>query len=229
MFERQETMQDRLVNFMYGVYGLMTGALTITAITAYYISKIPNIETTLFGNPLLMTFIVIGQLALVIALGAMVQKLTFPLALTMFAVYSISVGITTSVIFLVYTQASIVQTFAITAGMFGVTTIYGYLTRADLTKMGNIMMMALWGLIIALVVNLFMRSPLFNLLISAAGVIIFTALTVYDTQKIKQIGQHMMADNEMMGKVAVRGALTLYLDFINLFLFLLRFMGRQRD
>lgn len=229
MFEQQQTMQDRLVNFMYGVYGLMAGALTLTAITAFYVSRIPNIETTLFGNPLLMSLIFIAQLVLVVSLSSMVQKLTFPLALTMFSVYSVSVGITTSVIFLVYTQASIVQTFAVAAGMFGLTTIYGYLTGADLTKMGNILMMALWGLIISLVVNLFLRNPMFDLLISAAGVLIFTALTAYDTQKIKQIGQHMMADNEMMGKVAVLGALTLYLDFINLFLYLLRFMGRQRD
>ena len=132
-------------------------------------------------------------------------------------------------IFLVYTQASIMQTFIVTAGMFGVMTIYGYLTHTDLTKLGNVMMMAVWGLIIALLVNLFFRNPMFDLLISAAGVLVFTALTAYDTQKIKQIGEHMMADDEMMSKVAVLGALTLYLDFVNLFLYLLRFMGRRRD
>lgn len=229
MFEQEQTTQDRLVSFMYGVYGLMAGALTITGLTAYFVSTIPNITTTLFGSPWLITLIFIGQLVLVISLGAMVQRLSFPMALTMFLVYSVSVGLTTSLIFLVYTQASIVQTFAVTAGMFGAMTIYGYLTGTDLTKLGNVMMMMLWGLIIALLVNLFMRSPMFDLLISAAGVLIFTALTAYDTQKIKQIGEHMIADHEMMGKVAVLGALTLYLDFINLFLFLLRFMGRQRD
>ena len=229
MFQSEQTMQDRLVNFMYGVYGLMSGALTITAITSYFVSRIPNIETTLFGSPLLVMLIFIAQLALVFGLSLMIQRLTFPMALTMFLAYSVSVGITTSVIFLVYTEASIMQTFVVAAGMFGTMTIYGYLTGADLTRLGNVMMMAIWGLIIALVVNIFFQNPMFDLLISAAGVLIFTALTAYDTQKIKQIGEHMMADQEMMGKVAVLGALTLYLDFVNLFLFLLRFMGRRRD
>ncbi len=228
MFQEQ-TMQDRLVNFMYGVYGLMSGALAITAVTAYFVSTIPNIETTLFGSPLLVTLIFIAQLALVVALGLMIQRLTFPMALTMFFVYAISLGITTSVIFLVYTKASIMQTFAVSAGMFGVMTIYGYVTGTDLTKLGNVMMMALWGLIIALIVNLFLRNPMFDLLVSGAGVVIFTLLTAYDTQKIKQIGEHMFGEQEMMGKVAILGALTLYLDFVNLFLFLLRFMGRRRD
>lgn len=229
MYQHDQTVQERLINFMYGVYGLMSGALTLTAITAYFVAQIPNIEVSLFGSPLLMTLIFIGQFALVLGLGFMIQRLTFPMALTMFLVYSISMGITMSVIFLVYTQASIVQTFAVTAGMFGIMTIYGYLTHTDLTKLGNVMIMILWGLILAVLVNLFLRNPLFDLLISAAMVIVFTALTAYDTQKIKQIGQHMMADDEMMAKVAVIGALTLYLDFVNLFLYLLRFMGRRRD
>ncbi len=151
------------------------------------------------------------------------------MALTMFLVYAVSVGVTTSVIFLIYTQASIVQTFVVTAAMFGVMTIYGYLTHTDLTKLGNVMMMALWGIIIAVLVNLFFKNPMFDLLISIAAVVVFTVLTAYDTQKIKQIGQHMLADDEMMAKVAVLGALTLYLDFVNLFLYLLRFMGRRRD
>ncbi len=228
MFQDQP-LQDSLVNFMYGVYGLMSGALAVTGVTAYFVSTIPNIENTLFGSPLLITVIFIAQLALVVALSMMIQRLTFAMALTMFFVYATSLGVTLSAIFLVYTEASIVQTFAVSSGMFGVMTIYGYITRADLTKLGNVMMMALWGLIIALLVNLFFRSPMFDLVISGAGVVIFTLLTAYDTQKIKQMGEHMLGDQEMMGKVAVIGALTLYLDFVNLFLFLLRFMGRRQD
>lgn len=227
MFE--QTMQDRLINFMHGVYALMAGALTITALTAYFVSQIPHIAETIFGSPFLLFLIFIGQLALIISLGAMIARLTFPMALTMFFVYSISVGVTTSFIFLLYTQASIVQTFAVAAGMFGFMSIYGYLTRTDLTRMGNMAMMALFGFILALIVNFFLRSPFFDLLISAAGVLIFTALTAYDTQKIKQMGQQLLGDQEMMPKVAVLGALALYLDFVNLFLFLLRFMGRRRD
>jgi FtsH-binding integral membrane protein len=229
MFQSDQTMQERLINFMYGVYGLMTGALTITALTAYFVARIPNIETTLFGSPVLMTFIFIGQLALVVGLSLALARLTFPMALAFFLVYSVSVGITVSAVFLIYTTASIVQAFAVTAAMFGAMTIYGYLTHTDLTRFGNVMIMALWGLIIALLVNIWMQNPMFDLLITCAGVLIFTALTAYDTQRIKQIGQHMMADDGMMAKVAVLGALTLYLDFVNLFLYLLRFMGRRRD
>ncbi len=229
MYESEYAGQERLVDFMYAVYGLMSGALALTGVTAYYVSTIPNITTTLFASPLLVTFIIIAQLVLVIGLSAMIQKLTFAMALAMFLVYSISVGVTTSIVFLVYTLGSIVQAFGVAAGMFGVMCIYGYLTRADLTKVGNVAMMGLWGIIIAFLVNLFLQNPMIDLVFSAIGVVVFTALTAYDTQKIKQMGQYMMGDREMMGKVAVIGALTLYLDFINLFLFLLRFMGRRRE
>ncbi len=229
MYESEYTGQERLVSFMYMVYGFMAGALALSGITAYYISTIPHITTTLFGSPLLFTLIVVGQLVLVIGLSAMIQRLTFAMALGMFIVYAISVGVTTSIIFLVYTPASIVQTFGVAAGMFGVTCIYGYVTRADLTKLGNIAMMGLWGIIIAFLVNLFLQNPMIDLVFSAIGVVVFTALTAFDSQKIKQMGHSMIADREMMGKVAVIGALTLYLDFINLFLFLLRFMGRRRN
>ncbi len=229
MLESEYTEQDRVINFMYSVYGLMSGALALTGVTAYYISRIPNIGTTLFGSPILVTFIIIGQLALVISLSAMIQKLTFPMALTMFLVYSISVGVTTSIIFMVYTLGSIVQTFAVASGMFGVMCIYGYLTRTDLTRIGNIAMMALWGIIIAMLVNFFLQNPMIELVYSVIGVVVFTLLAAYDTQKLKQMGQYMSGDREMMGKVAVIGALTLYLDFINLFLFLMRFMGRRKD
>ncbi len=225
----QYTMQERLVNFMYGVYGLMSGALTVTALTAYSVSRIPNIAETLFGNPVLITVLLIAQVALVFIMGLAIYRLTFPMLLAMFFVYATSLGVTLSSIFLIYTDASIVQTFAVAAGMFGAMTIYGYMTGADLTRVGNAAIMILWGLIIALLVNLYFQSPMVDLVISAAAVVVFTLLTAYDTQKIKQLGQHMFADGEMMGKVAVMGALTLYLDFINLFLYLLRFMGKRRE
>lgn len=229
MYETEHTGQNRIVDFMYGVYGLMSGALAVTTITAYYVATIPNITTTLFASPLLMTLIFIGQIALVIGLSAMIHKLTFPMALAMFFVYAVSVGVTTSLIFQVYTMGSIVQTFAVAAGMFGITSIYGYVTGADLSSLGNVMMMALWGIIIAILVNLWLQNPVIDLLLSAVGVVVFAALTAYDTQKIKQMGSQLMSDGQMASKVAVIGALTLYLDFINLFLFLLRFMGRRRN
>ena len=226
---QEQTVQDRLVNFMYGVYGLMSGALALSGVTAYFISTIPHIQVTLFGSPLFMTLIFIGQFALVIGLTLTLQRLTFPMALTMFFLFATSLGITLSVVFLAYTKASIIQTFAVASGTFGVMSIYGYVTGTDLTRLGNVLMMALWGLIIALLVNLFLRNPMIDLVISAVGVVLFTLLTAYDTQKIKQMGEHMLGDQEMMAKVAVLGALTLYLDFVNLFLYLLRFMGRRRD
>lgn len=225
----EQTHQERLVNFMYGVYGLMSGALTLTALTAYFVSRIPNIEVTLFGNPMLTTVLFLAQLGLVLVMSFAIYRLTFPMLLAMFFVYATTLGITLSSIFIVYTEASIVQTFAVAAAMFGAMTIYGYVTGTDLTRVGNVAMMALFGLLIALLVNLFLQNPMMDLIISAAGVVIFTLLTAYDTQKIKLMGQHMFADNEMMGKVAVMGALMLYLDFINLFLYLLRFMGKRRE
>ena len=227
MFEH--SLQDRLVSFMYGVYALMSGALSVTAVTAYMVSRIPNIEVTLFGSPMLMMMIFLGQLALVIAITAMINRLTFPMALAMFFVLATSMGVTLSSIFLVYTDASIVQAFAVAAGMFGVMTIYGYITGTDLTKIGNIAIMGLIGLIIAGIMNYFIRSPQFDLFLSATGVLIFTALIAYKTQSIKRMGEHMMGDNEMLSKIAVVGALSLYLSLINLFLSLLRFMGRRRD
>ncbi len=229
MYESEYTGDTRLANFMYSVYGLMGAALAVTCATAYYVSTIANIRTTLFGSPGLMTVLVVVQLALVFGLAAAIEKLSLALAVTMFAVYAISVGITTSAIFLVYTPGSIVQTFGVAAGMFGVMGVYGYLTGSDLSKLGNIAMMGLWGIIIALLVNMWLQNPVIDLVFSGIGVVVFTALTAYDTQKIRQMGQSMMGSGQMMGKVAVIGALTLYLDFINLFLFLLRFMGRRRD
>lgn len=229
MFNSEQTMQERLSNFMYGVYGLMSGGLTITAMTAYYVARIPNIEQTLLNNSLLMTLIFIGQFALVIALTALFSRLTFPMALLMFFTYAISLGITLSGVFLLFTAGSVAQTFGVAAGMFGAMTIYGYLTDTDLTRMGNVLMMLLIGLIIAMLVNLFMQSSVFNLMISAAGVVIMTLFTAYDTQKIKQLGMGLLGHDEMFAKVAVLGALMLYLDFINLFLFLLQFMGKKRD
>lgn len=229
MYETEYTGHTRVIDFLYAVYGLMSGALAVTAATAYYVSTIPNISTTLFASPLLMTLIFVGQVALVVGLSLMIHKLTFPMALAMFFVYAISVGVTTSLIFKVYTLGSIFQTFAVAAGMFGVTCVYGYLTRADLSRLGNVMIMVLWGILIAIFVNFWLQNQMIDLLISIAGVVVFTALTAYDTQKIKQMGQQLIGSGQMASKVAVLGALTLYLDFINLFLFLLRFMGRRRD
>ena len=223
-----EYPQQRMSSFISAVYGFMAVALVITAAVAYYVSTTPAIYTLFFGNPVLLFLLFIGQLALVIGLAIALPRLNFGTALAMFFLYAISVGLTLSAIFLVYELGSIYQTFVVTAGMFGIMCIYGYFTKSDLTAIGNIAIMALLGLILSMLVNMFLRSEQFDYIISAIGVLVFTVLTAYDTQKIKRLGQQLL-DHEMLNKVAILGALTLYLDFINLFLFLLRFMGKKRE
>lgn len=214
---------------MYRVYGWMSVALIITAAIAYYIASQPAIATAIYTKPALLIGIFIAQIALVVALSFFLMRLSVATALILFLIYAASVGVTTSAIFLVYDIHSIYATFLVTSATFATMCLYGYFTRTDLTTLGNIAFMALIGLIIALLVNLFLHNQTLDLILSGFGVLIFTALTAYDSQKIKQIGYHMIADQESLQKVAIFGALTLYLDFINLFLFLLSFMGKRKD
>lgn len=219
-------MQERVNAYMRAVFGFMGVALLVTAGIAYYLS---------LNNELMMTIlkyqvpIFIGQIALVLGLSFGLSRISFPTALALFFAYAASLGITLSIIFLVYTQASIVQTFLVAAGMFGGIAVYGYVTKTDLTKVGSIAIMMLWGMILASVINMFFKSEATSMLLAYVGVIVFSLLTAYDMQKIKQIGEGMIADEETMGKMAVMGALSLYLDFINLFLSLLRVMGSRRN
>jgi uncharacterized protein len=229
MFHGEYPVQASVRSFLYNVYGLMSAALLITAGTAYYVAQTPAIFDVIRTNTWVLILICIVQFALIIALQALLQRISFAAALLLFMLFAISIGVSTSVIFAVFTEASIFKTFLITAGMFGIMSVYGYLTRSDLTSAGNIAFMALIGLVIAGFVNIFLQSSQFDLVISAVGVLVFTVLTAYDTQKLKQLAQHLFADRETVAKVSVIGALTLYLDFINLFLFLLRFMGKKRD
>ncbi|HEB41584.1 MAG TPA: Bax inhibitor-1/YccA family protein [Candidatus Dependentiae bacterium] len=222
-------MSERLSSFMYGVYAWMTCALVLTACTAYYIALVPQVFAIIYGNGFTLFGLFLVQIGLIVGLSRFLHRMTLITALLMFLCYATLVGATLSIVFHVYTTASIFSAFLTTAGMFGGMSIYGYMTRSDLTAMGNIAIMMLWGLILGVVVNMFLRSPGIDFVLSGAGVIIFTLLTAYDTQKIKQLGQQMLTDQEMMEKVMILGALTLYLDFINLFLYLLRFMGRRRN
>ncbi len=226
MFHSDYSMSERLSSFMYGVYAWMTCALVLTACTAYYIALIPQVFAIVHG---LFWPILLVQIGLIFGLCRFLDRMTLTTALLMFLLYSVSVGAMLSAVFYVYTTASIFSAFLTTAGMFGGMSVYGYMTRSDLTAMGNIAIMMVWGLILGFVVNMFLRSPGIDFMISGAGVIIFTLLTAYDTQKIKRLGQQMLTDQEMMEKVMILGALTLYLDFINLFFFLLRFMGKRRN
>lgn len=216
-------------NLMYGVYGWMSCALAITAGIAYYVAATPPVFMFIYQNPAILIVLFLAQLGLVIGLGLFLTRMTFVTALAMFLLYAALLGVTLSAIFQIYTAASIVSTFVTTAGMFGVMSVYGYMTRTDLTTVGNMSIMMLIGLIIGMVVNMFLRNPMVDLVISGIGVVVFVLLTAYDTQKIKRLGAQLHADQETMAKITILGALTLYLDFINLFLFLLRFMGRRRE
>jgi FtsH-binding integral membrane protein len=221
--------QGRLTTFMYKVYGWMTLGLVLTSLTAWFTASTPALYTFLFNNSIALIGIIIAQFALVMVLSLLINRMSFLTATVAFIAYSLLLGCTLASVLLLYTPASVGITFAVTAGMFGAMALYGYFTRADLTSMGNFCMMGLIGLIIAMLVNVFIKSEKFDLILSAFGVIIFTLLTAYDVQKIKAIAQTIGNEKEMRNKGALMGALILYLDFINLFLLMLRFTGRQRN
>ena len=211
------------------VYVWMALALALTGLTAYGIADNTNLAFTLIGNRALFWGIAIAEFALVMFLTARIRKMSLTTATLSFLLYSVLNGVTMSIFFLAFTAASIATTFYITAGTFGIMAFYGYVTKADLSKLGSILRMALLGLIVAIVVNIFMRNSMFDLVISAVGVLIFTGLTAYDSQKIKTALAMQEHPDETAQKVALLGALTLYLDFINLFIYLLRFFGRSNN
>lgn len=215
--------------FMYRVYGWMSLALAVTAVVAYYVAASPALLRLVAQNPFVLIGMFVAQLALVLVLSMFLLRMSFAVAFSLFMLYAASLGVTLSLLFVTYEITSLYATFIVTAGMFGALCLYGYFTRADLTSIGNIALMAMFGLILAMLVNMFIQSSAFDMVISAIGVIIFSALTAYDAQKIKLLAQQLNADNETMNKVAIIGALTLYLDFVNLFLFLLNFMGKRRQ
>lgn len=214
---------------MYRVYGWMSIALAMTAATAYYVAHQPQLLMAIFSSPAITVTLALLQFGLVIGLSMLLPRISFTTALVMFVAYAVVTGLFLSSIFILYTYSSIYTTFLITGGMFGVMSLYGYFTKSDLTGLGNILFMALIGLIISTVVNIFVQSSGFETLLSAFGVIIFTLLTAYDVQRIKRIAMGMLANETALSQIALFGALQLYLDFINLFLYLLRFMGRRRN
>lgn len=213
---------------MRKVYVWMTLALVLTGITAYGVASSPGLMMTIFQTPAIMWGLIIAELAIVIAISAAINRLSLTTATLLFVLYSVLNGATLSLIFAVYTMSSIANVFFITAGTFGVMAAYGYFTKRDLSSWGRLLLMALIGLIIATLVNVFLvKSSGFDLILSYAGVLIFVGLTAYDTQKIKQMLAMQTDMGEGAQKVALLGALSLYLDFINLFLYLLRIFGRR--
>ena len=224
-----QSYQAREVNLMYRVYAWMCFALALTAITAYVLSNNIAFMTAITQSSAPMIVLFVAQLALVVVLSMFLSRMNFITALVLFTLYAVSMGVTLSVIFLVFTQSSIFATFLVTSGMFGAMSIYGYFTKADLSSMGSYLFMALIGLILGGLVNMWFKSPGFQYMLSALGVLVFTLLTAYDVQKIKQMSESAFEDRDSMAKASIMGALILYLDFVNLFLYLLQFMGKRKD
>jgi len=215
--------------FMVRVYNWMTAGLAVTGVMGFMVASSPTLLNIIFGNAVIPIVLVIAQLGLVVYLSGWVEKMSASQATGVFILYAGLTGLTFSSIFLVYSGASITATFAVTAGTFAAMSFYGYTTKKDLTSIGSFLFMGLIGIIIASVVNIWMKSPVMHSVITYAGVLIFVGLTAYDTQKIKEMNILGNEGSDEDTKEAISGALRLYLDFINLFLMLLRIMGNPRD
>ena len=225
--DQQLSMSSAFPVLMRKVYVWMTLALVITGFTAYGVATSPGVLQAIYGNQLLFWGMIIAEFALVIGVGAAINRLSLTTATLMFILYSVINGALLSYIFLVYTASSVATVFFITAGTFGAMALVGYTTKTDLTSIGKYLFMALIGLIIATVVNVFIKSEGFTYILSYIGVLIFVGLTAYDSQKIKQMLIQAPDAGESAQKLALLGALTLYLDFINLFIYLLRIFGKR--
>jgi len=214
--------------YLTKVYNWMAVALLATGLVAYYVAQSEAALQIIVGNKIIFYGLLISEFLLVVYISKRIDKMSSYNATMLFLIFAILNGLTFSVIFLIYTSASISSTFLITAGTFGAMSAYGYFTKTDLTKLGSMAMMALIGIIIASVVNIFLQSSMMHWVITYLGVAIFIGLTAYDTQKLKTIAQNGFENEESMEKSAILGALTLYLDFINLFLFLLRIFRSRK-
>ena len=216
--------------YMRHVYQWMTAGLALTTVVAYGVAGTPAIRDAILGNSLVLILLVVAQFGLVIALSAAIHKLSAGAATGLFLLYSALTGAMLSSIFVVYPIASIGTAFLVTTGTFLAMTVYGTVTRRDLTGLGNFLFMGLIGIIIAMVVNIFLQSSMMNFIVSCLGVLIFTGLTAYDTQKLRRFGEAApLEGGTAIRRGAILGALTLYLDFINIFLMLLQLFGGNRD
>ena len=214
---------------MRKVFVWMTLALAITGLTAYGVATSPALLSLIFSSKVTFFGLIIAEFALVFAISGAINRLSLSTATLLFILYSVVNGATLSTIFFTFSVATIGKVFFITAGTFGAMALVGYTTKTDLTSMGKLLFMALLGIIIASVVNIFVASSGLDLILSYVGVLVFVGLTAYDTQKIKQMCQSAPDAGESTQKLALIGALSLYLDFINLFLYLLRIFGNNRD
>ena len=217
----------RVTAFLSKVYGWMFLGLLVTAGTAVAVASSPALIETIFGNRILFWILILAQLGVVLYLSVRVDKMAPATAAGLFLLYSAMVGVTSSVIFLVYTGTSIVSAFVITSGMFGAMAVFGTVTKKSLAGVGQFMFMGLIGLVIASIVNIFLLNDMLSFVISVVGVIVFTGLTAWDAQRLKEMAVSL--PDGRVGSYAVVGALSLYLDFINLFFFILRLFGGRRD
>lgn len=230
----QSTLSERdnaiIQPYIAQVFGWMSCGLLLTAFVAWYTSKTPAVLHLLFSNQIIFFGLIIGQLALVFALSGMVTRLSGSLATTLFMLYSMLTGLTLSSIFVLYTASSIFSAFIVTSGMFGIMTVYGYSTKRDLSSFGSLLFMALIGMMLASLINLWLKNSIIMWIITYFGVAVFVGLTAYDIQKLKSIGLSVSSlnDKDNFRKVSIIGALTLYLDFINLFLMIVRIFGNRR-
>ncbi|UJX41932.1 Bax inhibitor-1/YccA family protein [Desulfovibrio sp. JY] len=233
-YRSMPTTQSRvevLNAFMRGVYGWMCMGLLVTAAASAFVVSSPAIMQAVFTNQLIYIGLIIVELGMVVGLAAAINRLSATAATSMFLLYSALNGVTLSVIFVIYAKAVIINAFLVSAGMFGAMSLYGLLTKRDLTSLGSFMFMGLIGVIIASIVNIFTKSAMMDFIISCVGVLVFIGLTAYDTQKLKVMGDMAPADDATaVRRGTILGALTLYLDFINLFLMMLRlFSGSNRN
>jgi len=215
-----------LVAFFNIVYAWMATGLALTAVVAWWVSTQPQLVAQLGMGTFIVLFII--QIGLVVAISAAINKINATVATALFLLYAALNGVTLSGIFLIYSQASLAGAFFVTAGMFGAMSVVGFVLKTDLTRFRNLFMMALIGFVIASVVNFFFANSTMYWIITYAGVVIFTGLTAYDTQRLKQIAYATAGDPRMASRLAISGALSLYLDFLNLFLMMLRIMGTRR-
>lgn len=219
--------------FLYQVFAWMGAAILLTAFAAFFTAQSPFLLQLIFGSgqgfPVGMLVLILAEFGLVWYLSARVFQLEFETGLALFALYAVLNGITLSIIFLAYTASSIASAFFVSAAMFFGMSFYGWTTKSDLSKWGNILMMALLGIIVAGLVNWFLHSTVLNLIVSVVGVLVFTGLTAYDTWKLKNAHAEFEGNDVMVRKLGLLGAISLYLDFVNLFLMLLRLFGGRRN
>ncbi|MBW1710243.1 MAG: Bax inhibitor-1/YccA family protein [Deltaproteobacteria bacterium] len=225
----RERVQAQEGAFIRRVYNWMVAGLALTGVMAYVTASSPGLQAIIYGNMMVFYGLILGELAMVFILAGRADRMKASTAGTMFIIYSLLNGLTLSFIFLIYTRSSITSAFFVTAGTFGAMSLYGYTTKKDLTSWGGFLMMGLVGIIIASVVNIFLGSEMILWLVTYAGVLIFVGLTAYDTQRLKRMALAGFSSEEVETKAAVLGALALYLDFINLFLMILRIFGGGRD